>query len=106
MNDWVDVATLEKISPGERATLMVDGAPVVVFNVGGELFAVEDACTHEAYPLSDGEIDGETLTCAMHGAQFSLRTGEVLEPASFEPVAIDPVRVPAGRVQVGRERRE
>lgn len=103
MSEWVDVGPVEKIGTGERATLRIEGVPVVVFNVGGELFALEDECSHELYPLSDGEIEGEVVTCAKHGAQFSLRTGEDLAPPAYEPVATYPVRVNAGRIEVGRQ---
>jgi 3-phenylpropionate/trans-cinnamate dioxygenase ferredoxin subunit len=102
MSEWVDLGPAEKIGTGKRATLTVDGIPVVVFNVGGEFFALEDECSHEAYPLSDGEIEGEVVSCAKHGAKFSLRTGEDLAAPAYEPVATYPVRVVAGRVEVGR----
>jgi len=105
-SDWVDVAAAEEIGPGERAGVEVDGVPVVVFNAGGELFALEDECSHEAYPLSDGDHEGDTVTCAQHGARFSLRTGEALGPPAYEPVPTYPVRVAAGRVEVGRRRHE
>jgi len=103
MSEWVDVGPVEEIGPGKRATLRVEGVPVVVFNAGGELFALEDECSHESYPLSDGEIEGEVVTCAKHGAQFSLRTGEDLAPPAYESVATYPVRVRAGQVEVGRQ---
>jgi 3-phenylpropionate/trans-cinnamate dioxygenase ferredoxin subunit len=103
MSQWVDVGPAEKIGLGQRATLIVDGIPVVVFNVGGAFFALEDECSHAAYPLSDGEIEGEVVTCVQHGARFSLRTGEDLAPPACEPVATYPVRVNAGRVEVSRK---
>jgi len=103
MSEWVDAGPVEEIGPGERATLMVEGVQVVVFNARGEFFALADECSHETYPLSDSEIEGEVVTCAKHGAQFSLRTGEDLTPPAYEPVATYPVRVNHGRVEVGRQ---
>ena len=100
MSGWVDVAPFAKIAPGGRATAWVGGGPVVVFNCGGRLFAVADECSHEAYPLSDGDLEGDTVVCAQHGAQFSLETGEALGPPAYEPVATFEVRVRDGKVQV------
>ncbi len=106
MSEWVDVIALDEMAADGRATVLVDGVPVVVFRVDGALFALEDECSHECYPLVDGTVDGDRVTCAQHGAQFSLRTGEALAPPAYEPVATYPARVRDGRVQVSRKRRE
>lgn len=75
---------------------------VVIFNVGGEYYAVKDMCTHEEYYLSEGTLGGYALECAKHGAQFDLRTGEVLAPPALVPVKTYAVRVVDGQVQVAR----
>ena len=106
MSEWVDVIALDEMSSDARATVLVDGIPVVVFIVEGQAFALEDECSHECYPLVNGSVEGDRVTCAQHGAQFSLRTGEVLAPPAYEPVATYPARVRDGRVQVNRKRRE
>ncbi|HZY41934.1 MAG TPA: Rieske 2Fe-2S domain-containing protein [Anaerolineae bacterium] len=51
---------------------------VAVFNVDGTIYATADECTHKQGPLSDGELDGEVVTCPYHGAQFNVCTGKVL----------------------------
>ncbi len=65
---------LSDIEPG---TGMLVGN-VAVFNVDGKFCAVNDECTHKGGPLSDGELDGEVVTCPYHGAQFNVCTGKVL----------------------------
>jgi 3-phenylpropionate/trans-cinnamate dioxygenase ferredoxin subunit len=100
MTGWVDVAPLEELGPEQRTTVIVDGVPVVVLDVGGQLHVVADDCSHEAYPLSDGEPERDSLTCAMHGARLSLRTGEALAPPAYELIATFPVRVNRDLVQV------
>ncbi|MGD2074018.1 MAG: non-heme iron oxygenase ferredoxin subunit [Gammaproteobacteria bacterium] len=100
MSDWIDVAATEEIAPDGCIVVDVDGVPVAVFNVQGEFLAIEDECSHEACPLSDGEVESDTIICDRHGARFSLRTGEALSAPAFEPVARFPVRVDDGRVQV------
>lgn len=102
--EWVDVAAVEDIAENRCVLADVDGIPVAVFNIDGEFLAIEDECSHEAYPLSDGTVEGDTIICAMHGAQFSLRTGEVLSAPASEPVATYAVRVANGKVQVQIDR--
>lgn len=52
----------------------------------GRFYAIEDRCSHEDYPLSDGELDGYTVECPRHGSRFDIRTGEVLNPPAILPV--------------------
>ena len=64
--------------PGEAISVMANDTPVAIFNVNDELFAIGDTCTHEEYPLSEGDIDGYCVECALHGARFDLRTGDAV----------------------------
>ena len=64
--------------PGKPVAIDVEGKPVCVARVGEEVFAVSNICTHAYAELSDGEIDGFTIECWLHGAQFDLRTGAVI----------------------------
>jgi len=100
MSDWIDVAGVYEIGPKECKTVLMRGVQVAVFNIEGGFFAIEDECSHEASPLSDGSVEGDIVICAKHGARFSLRNGEALSPPAYEPVAIFPVRIQDGRVQV------
>jgi nitrite reductase/ring-hydroxylating ferredoxin subunit len=61
--------------------------------VQGEIFAVSDTCTHRGGPLSEGELEGTTVTCPWHGAEFDVRTGGVLGPPAATGVKSYPVRV-------------
>jgi 3-phenylpropionate/trans-cinnamate dioxygenase ferredoxin subunit len=81
---WVTVARKDFLEPGELMYVEVDDEPVCVINLEGELYALNDMCTHEDASLSDGTIDGDIIECPMHGGAFYIRTGE---PASF-PVAV------------------
>ena len=100
MSDWIDVALQNEFPPGDRRSLDVDGSPVAVFNLNGEYYAIEDACTHDGDALTGGTLDGEQIVCPRHGARFSIRTGAVLAPPAYEPVATFPVRIENGTVQV------
>ena len=70
------------VAPGS-ALLVGDAA---VFNVGGSFFATHDKCTHRDGPLSDGVLEGSTVTCPYHGAQFDVSTGAVLCGPAKEPL--------------------
>jgi nitrite reductase/ring-hydroxylating ferredoxin subunit len=73
----VRVCRLGDIVDGELRAFRVAGVtwPVIVANVGGELFAVPGVCPHEDVGLADGDLAGATLTCPGHGYAFDLRTG-------------------------------
>jgi 3-phenylpropionate/trans-cinnamate dioxygenase ferredoxin subunit len=78
------VCRISDLNPGE--VRRIDDPPVAVFNVNGAFFAISDVCTHAEASLSEGQVDGETVECPLHGACFDLRTGEALTPPAIEPV--------------------
>ncbi len=100
----MDVEAVSRFAPGEKRVIDVDGTQIVVVNVGGQYFAVEDVCTHDGTPLGDGEVINEEIICPRHGARFCLRTGSALSPPAYEPLATFPVRVENGVVQVRDDR--
>jgi 3-phenylpropionate/trans-cinnamate dioxygenase ferredoxin component len=69
----------------------IEDPAIAVFNVAGTIFAISDVCTHAEASLSEGQVDGETVECPLHGACFDLRTGEALTPPAVEPVQTFPV---------------
>ncbi|HNM96570.1 MAG TPA: non-heme iron oxygenase ferredoxin subunit [Marmoricola sp.] len=71
----------------------VDGIDVVVVRTDGEVFALEDECSHAAVALSEGEVADCAIECWMHGSRFDLRSGHPLGPPATEPVATFAVRL-------------
>ncbi len=65
------------LSDGKLHKVSVEGKEILVVNVGGSYFAVDDTCTHSGSSLSEGELDGSTVTCGWHGAQFDCKTGNL-----------------------------
>ncbi len=98
---WVEVGPESELPPGAHRVYEVEGRFVGVYNVGGELYAIEDVCTHDGNPLSDGPVEDHEVICPRHGARFCLRTGAALSPPAYEPVATFPVAVRAGRICIG-----
>ncbi len=80
------VADLKDIQPGKSACVEFAGEKVALFNVGGTVHAIADTCTHRGGPLSEGEVEGTTVTCPWHGACFDVTTGAVLGPPAGQGV--------------------
>jgi 3-phenylpropionate/trans-cinnamate dioxygenase ferredoxin subunit len=100
MSGWITVAREGELAPGQWRRVDADGAQIVVFNLGGRYFAIEDVCTHDGGQLTGGVVEGEEIVCPRHGARFSIRTGAALTAPAYEPTATFPVRVENGEIQV------
>ncbi len=100
MSEWVTVARVDELAPGEWRVADVDGVQVAVFNLDGQHYAIEDVCTHDAGQLTGGSVEGDQIVCPRHGARFCIRTGVALSAPAYEPTTIFPVRIENGEVQV------
>ncbi len=94
------VARKSAIAPGEMTRVEVDGVPVLLCNVDGELYAVEDLCTHDGAPLDGGELDGCRIMCPRHGAFFDVTTGKALTLPAVSPLPTFPVSVDGDDVRI------
>jgi 3-phenylpropionate/trans-cinnamate dioxygenase ferredoxin subunit len=79
------------------------GEPVAIVRAEGEVFAIRDVCSHAEVPLSDGEVDGCTIECWLHGSRFDLRTGKPTGMPATEPVPVYPVKIEGDDVLVAIE---
>ena len=95
------VGGADDIPKGGVIRVEVDGIELAVVHADDDRFyAVRDECSHASIPLSEGEIDGCTLECWLHGSRFDLRTGEPIGPPATEPVATFPVEIRDGDIYV------
>ena len=69
-----------EIADGSAVRVENGDRPIAVFNVDGELFAIDDTCTHQDASLADGWLDGCTVECPLHASCFDLRTGKPTGP--------------------------
>ncbi len=92
------------IAEGKMLAGQVDGEPVLVARVGGELFAIGAECTHYHGPLAEGLIKDGAVRCPWHHARFCLKTGEAVGAPAFDPVACYDVEETDGRVTVSGKR--
>ena len=98
----VDVCPLEELPPGAVTIVHAGELSACVYNVGGQLYAIEDRCSHDDGPLCEGDVDYQaaTVMCPRHGSSFDLRTGRALTPPAYAPVETFPVTVDDGVVKV------
>ena len=96
----IDVCALEELPPGAVRIVREGDLAVGVFNADGELYAIEDRCSHDDGPLAEGEFDAERciVVCPRHGSEFDVRTGKPRTLPAYLPVATYPVDVRSGRV--------
>jgi 3-phenylpropionate/trans-cinnamate dioxygenase ferredoxin component len=99
---FVSVAALSDVPPGGVLGVETQGARICLVNVEGEVYAFRDNCTHQDFPLSEGELDTDdcTITCEWHGAKFDVRTGEAKGLPATRPVAVYGVRVEGQEILV------
>ena len=98
---YVRVCPVAEVKPGGVVSRDIDGTPVALVQCeDGTIHAIHDVCSHEEYPLSDGEVVGCTIECTWHGSEFDVRTGEALNLPATEPVAVYPVDIRDGDIYV------
>jgi nitrite reductase/ring-hydroxylating ferredoxin subunit len=92
MGDFVKVARVGDIRPGQRSSCWVEGVKVLVYNIDGELHATDDSCPHRQCSLEKAILNGTVVVCPCHAAQFDVTTGEVIvQPVGFPPTVPIPV---------------
>ncbi|MFZ2235132.1 MAG: non-heme iron oxygenase ferredoxin subunit [Dokdonella sp.] len=98
MSEWLRVCAMSELLPGENQVLDHDGVSYLAVNIDGEVYAVENVCTHDYGELSGGTIEGFEVECPRHGARFDVRSGAATLPPAYEPIAKFPVKVEDGVV--------
>ena len=99
MADFVEVARLDEVSPGKSVSVTIEGKPVGLFNVDGQIYAIDDICPHAGASLGLGKLNGRIVTCAHHGMKIDVMTGCFPASEGFA-VASYPVMVLAGTIMV------
>jgi len=99
--DYVKVAKVSDLQPGEMMRVEVHKERVLLVNVNGKFHAICDTCSHEDASLYMGALHGEYVRCPLHGSRFSVVTGEPLEEPAEIPVAVYPVRIEGDDVLLG-----
>lgn len=99
MTDFVEVAQLAQVAPGNGKLVYVDEKSIALFNVDGTIYAIDDTCLHEGSSLAQGKLNGKILTCRGHGWKYDVTTGSLtLNPEMC--VASYDVKIVDGKIMV------
>ena len=97
---WIRVCSTAELLPGEYRIAWDGDVAIAVFNIDGDLYAVEDVCTHDGGELAGGPIDGFAIECVRHGARFDIRTGAALSLPAIRPTNVYAVQVKGSDILV------
>lgn len=97
---FVRVATTNQINPGQMKRFNIKGHAVLVANVDGRYYAVDDTCTHEDASLASGSLKGALVKCPLHGSRFNVISGKVLDDPADRDLQTYPVRVDGNDVLI------
>lgn len=100
MPQSVKVAAVSEVPPGGRKSIIVDELPALLLHIGDAWYCIEDVCTHDGQPLTDGPVANCAITCPRHGAMFDLKSGKAIKMPATEPIRTYPVTVRGGDVYV------
>ncbi len=82
MAEYIRLAGVSDIPSGSCHITEINGRSIVIFNVDGTFFALDNTCAHRGGPLGEGELEGEVVTCPWHSWEYNVRTGMSLTTPS------------------------
>jgi 3-phenylpropionate/trans-cinnamate dioxygenase ferredoxin subunit len=91
--EYVKACVLDAIADGSALRVMIDDVPVAIVRSDGEVYAIQDVCSHANVALSEGEIEDQTIECWLHGSRFDLVTGKPTGLPATVPVPVYPVKI-------------
>ena len=98
--DFVRVADVSEVPPGEMKAVKLGGREILLVNVDGIIHACDNWCNHQRYRLSAGDVEGEEVRCDLHGSKFNVVTGEATNPPATEPLKVFEVRLDGSDVLI------
>jgi 3-phenylpropionate/trans-cinnamate dioxygenase ferredoxin subunit len=102
MSDFVSVANVSEIADPGKLLVEIGERLVVLIRAAGHYYALDDVCTHDGGPLSDGPLDPEhgTIACPRHGAKFDVKTGAAVSMPATKPTKAHDVKVVGEQILV------
>lgn len=98
MAEFERVASIDELADGGRLSVVVDDTPVLLVRVGSNIYAIEDACSHDGQPLTDGAVTAGQIACPRHGARFDLATGKAICMPATEGIRVFEVELRDGAI--------
>ncbi len=105
-DNFLAVADTTDIDLGQSQSVHVNGVDILICHTEEGVFAVEDLCTHAMIPLCGGEIQGNYITCPLHGAVFDLTDGSVQSPPAFEDLRTFELKIEGTMISVKNFKQE
>jgi len=99
--DWRAVAKVNEIAAGDSQAIEIENLSIGIFNIGGELYAISNICTHQFALLTAGYLEGEIIECPLHQAHFHVPTGKALSPPADKDLKTYPIRIVGTDILVG-----
>ena len=99
----IDLCSTDEVAHGNALKVEAGDLILAVFNIDGEFYVIDDACTHGPGSLSEGYIEDDVVECNFHNGQFNIKTGEVVAPPCMIAVKTYPTIVENGRVLIEAE---
>ncbi|MBX7169118.1 MAG: non-heme iron oxygenase ferredoxin subunit [Pirellulales bacterium] len=93
MAEFVRVARTAEIPDPGRQVFEIDQRLVAVFHVSGQVYALDDVCTHDGGPLAEGELEDHEISCPRHGARFDIRDGRALCLPATRPTKVHEAKI-------------
>ncbi len=100
MTDFVRACALDEVPEPGAHRVKFDDTPVAIVRSDGEVYAIYDVCSHEEVALTEGDVEGTTIECWLHGSCFDLRSGRPTSLPATKPVPVYPVKIEGGDVYV------
>ena len=100
-DEFVKVAALSDIPPGDMVSVRVGAEEILLVNLDGDLHACDDICTHAYANLSEGDLEEGEVVCPLHGAVFDVASGAPVTPPATEPLRKFAVRIEGDDILVG-----
>ena len=101
--EFVRACSVSDLKEDGAISVVLGGDEIAIVKTEGEVFAIRDVCSHAEVALSEGEVDGCTIECWLHGSRFDLRTGKPTSMPATEPVPVYPVKIEGDDVLVAIE---
>ncbi|MEG3174302.1 non-heme iron oxygenase ferredoxin subunit [Sphingomonas sp. ZB1N12] len=97
---WITAFPDDDLAEGEMKTFDGGPQPILICRVGGQVYAVQDTCTHDTWSLADGFLDGDVVECSLHFAKFCVKTGKVKALPACVALKTFPAKSDAGFILV------
>ncbi len=87
------IISTSELKSGERKSVFVDDIPALVIRIEEQYFVIEDVCSHDGQPLTNGVITDCAIVCPRHGAKFDLKSGKALCMPATRPIRVFKVEI-------------